>query len=356
MTTTKIPPPRKLTESEDIDSFDDWWFQIECYYSRDENFCEFFNTPELTWQSKSAQYRGLGSAQKARNLNSLLRAIATYTVGPYIKTNITDKATSLAEVKEEFLKFLQIEVNDLTSMAWFEIQRKQTERPLVFYHRLRYHMTKHLVKKNVKIDGTALPNDEKMSPSLERLIVMEWLHRMDTRLIKFVQEKFSTELSGGSNVLVTMVETLSKNIDSYITILNASGAIGAVSLSNPSYNDSPCQEEASIAYQGQGAYRSGPRGGLRGRGGFHQRGFQPRRGFQPSRRGAGRGNPSFRSSCEYCYIQSKTRNVDYNHPIAKCPEMAALHGSVNMLDEEENNFEDEHEFEALAQEFIDQED
>ena len=106
MTTTKIPPPRKLTDSEDIDSFDDWWFQIECYYSRDENFREFFNTPDITWQSKSVRYRGLASEQKAGNLNSLLRAIATYTVGPYIKTNITDKATSLAEVKEEFLKFL----------------------------------------------------------------------------------------------------------------------------------------------------------------------------------------------------------------------------------------------------------
>ena len=110
-------------------------------------------------------------------------------------------------------------------MAWFEIQRKQTERPLVFYHRLRYHMTKHLVKENAIIDGTALPSDENLSPSMERLIVMEWLHRMDNRLIKFVQEKFSTELSAGSSVLITMIETLSRNIDSYITIINASEAL-----------------------------------------------------------------------------------------------------------------------------------
>ena len=46
MTTSKIPPPRKLTESEDIDSFDDWWFQAVCY----ENFKEFFYTPNFTWQ------------------------------------------------------------------------------------------------------------------------------------------------------------------------------------------------------------------------------------------------------------------------------------------------------------------
>ena len=53
-------------------------------------------------------------------------------------------------VKNELLRFMQIEVNDLTALAWFDIQRKQTERPLVIYRRLRYHMTKHLVKENDK--------------------------------------------------------------------------------------------------------------------------------------------------------------------------------------------------------------
>ena len=269
MTTTKIPPPRKLTESEDIDSFDDWWFQVECYYSRDENFREFFHNPDLAWQSKGVQYRGLDSEQKAGNLNCLLRAIATFTVGPYIKTNITDKATSLAGVKNEFLKFLEIEVNDLTAMTWFDIQLKQTERPLVFYHRLRYHMTKHLVKKNVTIDGIAQATDEKLSPSLERLIVMEWLHRLDNRLVKFVQEKFSTELNAGFNILITMVETLSKNIDNYITILDASGAIGAVSPNNPSFIGSPYQDQATVApapaVPSREAYRYGPHGVPHGR-------------------------------------------------------------------------------------------
>ena len=89
----------------------------------------------------------------------LLRAFATYAVGPYIKTNITDKTKSLDDVKNEFLKFLEIEVNDFSVLHWFTIQRKQTGRPLVFYYRLRYHMTKHLVKKNATLEGVALPAD-----------------------------------------------------------------------------------------------------------------------------------------------------------------------------------------------------
>ena len=229
MTTTKIPTPRKLTDNEDIDSFHDWWFQAICYYGRDENFKEFFDTPNFTWQGKSVPNRSLTSALKAANLTCLLRALATHAIGPYIKTNITDKAKSINDVKNEFLKFLEIEVNDFSALHWFTIQRKQTERPLVFFYRLKYHMTKHLVKKNTIVEGVALQADETLSPSFERLIVMEWLHRMDPRLIKFVQEKFSTELSAGSTVLSTMVETLSMNIDSYIAILIASGAIDAVS-------------------------------------------------------------------------------------------------------------------------------
>ena len=108
MTTTKLPPPRKLTESEDIDSF------------------------ELMVPGKSVANLGLATELQATNLTCLLRALATHAVGPYIKTNITDKAKSLDDVKNEFLKFLEIEVNDFMALHWFTIQRKQTERPLVF--------------------------------------------------------------------------------------------------------------------------------------------------------------------------------------------------------------------------------
>ena len=66
-------------------------------------------------------------------------------------------------------------------------------------------MIKHLVKRDAIIEGVALLADETLRPSLERLIVMEQLYRMDLRLIKFVQEKFSTELSAGSTVLATML-------------------------------------------------------------------------------------------------------------------------------------------------------
>ena len=355
MSSTKIPPPRKLTDTEDIDSFDDWWFQVECYYSRDENFREFFSR-DSSWQSKATLNRGLSSAQKALSLNCLLRAIATYSCGPYIKSNITDKATSLAEVKTEFLKFLQIDVNDYTSMSWFDIQRKPTERPLVFYYRLRYHVTKHLVKSNTLVNGQALTTDETISPSLDRFIVLEWLHRLDPRLVGFVKEKFATELTAGSSVLVSMIETLAKNIDSYITTLNGSGSVNAVAHYNPSsyYDSTDQQPEGNVA----AFQRAFPRG----RSNFQNsrrpnfgrsRGFQPRRNYQQQK--AKGPNHEFKSrNCEYCFIQSKTRDIDFRHPITDCPEMSAMHGSVQTLDVDFGD--DENGFESSAQEFLEDED
>ena len=88
MTTTKVQAPRKLTENEDNDSFDDFWFQVIWYYSRDESFKPIFNDPNYIWAASTEEHRGLGDATSAANLNILLRALATY--ASKIKASITD--------------------------------------------------------------------------------------------------------------------------------------------------------------------------------------------------------------------------------------------------------------------------
>ena len=71
MTSTKVPPPRKLTENEDNDSFDDFWFQLICYYSRDEAFKPIFDDLNYSWQATTVQHRGLRDADSATKLNTL---------------------------------------------------------------------------------------------------------------------------------------------------------------------------------------------------------------------------------------------------------------------------------------------
>ena len=224
MSTTKVPPPRKLTENEDLDSFEDFWFQIETYYGRDPNFSQFINDPNLRWEARNVSHRGLRNETEATNLNTFLRALATYALGPYIKKSILENCRSLYDVKREFMKLLEIDLSDSTFMNFYEVKRRLNERPLMFYHRLRYHVERHLLRVGDRVDGAALQENEKMNPTLERLIILEWLRRIDERLVKYVQEKFATELNYGSSALLALVDTLAKNMDTYISGLNRSAS------------------------------------------------------------------------------------------------------------------------------------
>ena len=79
-------------------------------------------------------------------------------------------------------------MTDSTFMNFYNIKRRVNERPLMFYHRLRYHAERHLLQVGDRVGDAPLEEGESFSPTLERVIIMEWLRRTDERLVKFVQE------------------------------------------------------------------------------------------------------------------------------------------------------------------------
>ena len=339
MSTTKIQPPRKLTEEEDLDSFEDWWFQVECYYSRDVKFSEFFDNKKLTWLERSEEHRGLASAEHATNLNTLLRALATYTSGPYVKNELLDDTRSLKDVRRIFLRFLEIEVTDHSLLDYYTITRRPSERPLVFYHRLRYHLLQHHLPEGTVVSPTkTLGSDEVISTTMERFIIMEWLHRLDTRLVKFVQEKFSAELSASSTYLLTMVDSLAKNVDKYITQLdNTTVNFLPGQGMNPSMHGAGDEEGNVLFNRGGYGNKRGFRGGFTG---GRQQQFQRSQFSSPSPR-----QPPFgprQPRCEFCYMQTRgqARSLDYNHDITNCPQLISKFSKVNMTEGQESDQEE----------------
>ena len=154
-------------------------------------------------------------------MNTLLRALATYSSGPYVKKELLDETRSLKDVRQVFLRYLEIEVTDHSLLNYYSLTRRPNERPLVFYHRLRYHILQHHLPSGTVLNSKkTLAADEVISATMERFIIMEWLNRLDNRLINFIQEKFATELSASSTCLLTMVDSLAKNVDKYITQLD----------------------------------------------------------------------------------------------------------------------------------------
>ena len=114
MSVAKLQPPRKLTDEEDLDTFEDWWFQFTSYFAKDAAFKVILDDPNFTWQATTVQNRGCSSTEICSNLTSLLRSMATYAAGPYIKDNILKDTKCISDVKREFMKFLEIELSDLT--------------------------------------------------------------------------------------------------------------------------------------------------------------------------------------------------------------------------------------------------
>ena len=333
MSVAKLQPPRKLTDEEDLDTFEDWWFQFTSYFAKDANFKAILDNPNFAWQATTVANRGCDSAEICNNLTSLLRSMATYAAGPYIKDIIMKDTTCVSDVKREFMKFLEIELSDLTLLDYYQIQRKPSERPLRFYYRLRHHQVQHLLPKGTLLDGTPLAEAEKWTPTMERLNIMEWLRRLDKRLIPFVKEKFSTELSGSSIHLMTLVETLAKNVDHYITWMNQN--------QNYSSTNAVSQPDLSLFPE---THATDPRfADINFQQGFRGRGFG--RGFPRSRpggrgqgfRGRGGDNRSARfADCEYCYVQAKVhgKNVDYRHNVRSCPMLKHMfQPSVNAVAE-----------------------
>ena len=250
-----------------------------------------------------------------------------------------------------FLRFLEIEVTDHSLLNYYTIQRRPNERPLVFYHRLRYQILQHHLPEGTKVsDSKTLEADEAVSMTMERFIIMEWLHRLDSRLIKFVQEKFAAELSSSSTYLINMVDSLAKNVDKYIIQMDNTSSINMLAIQQgqlQSTHGGPEleEEETSVMFS---------RGGSRNRTSQNTRGvnrqqfdkFRPVRqqnsNFRPGNRYTQQS--SSRSKCEYCFMQAKGQGkpVEYNHDISNCPEMFAKFSNINL--DQESDTEDNQEY------------
>ena len=322
MSTTKVQAPRKLTEEETLDTFEDWWFQVECYYSRDPKFADFFDNKNIKWKSRTDVHRGLSKQEDANSLNTLLRALATYTSGPYVKNELLDDTRSLKDVRKVFLRFLEIDVTDHSFLNYYTLSRRPNERPLVFYHRLRYHTLQHHLPEGTKVSNSkTLDADETVSVTMERFIIMEWLHRLDSRLIKFIQEKFASELSSCSTYLINNVDSLAKNVDKYITQMDNTSSINMLATQQgqlqSTHGGPELEEEETSVMFNRGGFRSRASQNTRevNRQQFEK--FRPVRQQNSNFTSGNRYNQqsSNRSKCEYCFMQAKIqrKTFEYNH-------------------------------------------
>lgn len=209
MSIQRAPKQWLLTKTETLTSFESWKSNLLYVLSLDHNFSEFL-TPNFTWQKKNPTdpFRGLSDeatseekkvgktkAQKLVHLELFLGHIANYC--PIIARNtIINKSTSLNTIWQSIRQHFGLQSSGSNLLNLMSIKLESDEKPEDLYQRLMAFIDDNLITSTsgLKHHGELLLNDEEMSPTMENIIVIIWLHLIHPGLPGIVKQKYGSLL------------------------------------------------------------------------------------------------------------------------------------------------------------------
>lgn len=199
-TTVKASKPTRLSEREDLSTFTDWRNNLEFFLHSDKDFSGLLK-PGSAWQKSSTdvEHRGLASAVERQQLERMLGIIASL-APPFLHGDIVEDSVSLIDIYKKIRAYYSFASNESTFIKFHEIRREiidgQPERPQHLYCRIRQFVRDNLLKSDGSLmhDGVKPTSDEKMSPTVDRLIVLRWMELLHPRLPALVARVFSGEL------------------------------------------------------------------------------------------------------------------------------------------------------------------
>lgn len=194
------PKARILTESETATSVDGWINTIQFLIEDTEKFRMYV---EITWipqdedplRGFKSSRDGLTAHQKTYNLTQMLRWISTYAPS-FLAHDIITSSTSLDSVYGIMKDYYGIRPSETKFIDLLKITLEPNERPERLYQRIRTHMQENLLKKGGKIshNGQPVQVDEKLSPTVERWVVLHWMQLIHSRLPQLVARTFAADL------------------------------------------------------------------------------------------------------------------------------------------------------------------
>lgn len=305
--------PWCLGELETFADFSTWKSSISYDLNAVEEFKSFL---EGTWTALSANPLRGQAAAEAPKLDRLLRRVAQYSP-IYLQQEIQKESISLESVFVLIRDYYGFQQDEASFMDFIDIQPLPEERHERFFHRLLAHIYDNLLRtEGLQHDGASIPKDEVLSPSLYRLVVLIWLHRIHPGLPAKVKLSFGYELQ--KMTLKDVRRQISVAIPTLLKEINQSEITSnLISATHQNYSDD-CQANFS---------RSGPGENSRSRSRFGQ----PQRP-QPSRQQQD-------ERCKLCLAMRKPAA----HPIEDCRlltfrEKLRIAASVRRIGVEEDMF------------------
>ena len=204
---TKVSRPKRLDDNDanSVDTYEDWKDNLIFYLAQDSSYACFLKD-NVTWGDALTPNRGfsddattekvpLSAVQKAANLNRFLGIIVQ--CAPQHCRSLITNSVSLNNVWSIIKDYLGLRQSESQFLKLNSIKMEHNERYQHLYHRLRSEHEQCLMKSdgNLLFKGAKVVENEIMSPTHERLVVLRWLELIDPRLPEFLMNEFSTDLS-----------------------------------------------------------------------------------------------------------------------------------------------------------------
>ena len=333
---TKLPYPRQLTKTETLDSLSHWVSCVRNYFRRSPQFQIFFKRT-TAWDCSKQNYgfSTPNAEDEADNLEALLDTISSFLPGPYITNQITKNTVNIQSVWDIIWDHYGVKPSQSSFFDYVKISRSSDERYIDLYDKMIYHTQNHLCKEGtnggVHAGGT-LKKDDELTLSHRNSIALDWLKKIDTRLVSIVKTEYSKDLKSGTP-LAALVRDIAENVDSLLQrYANQPSSVNSVSGDYADTQDSQVYRVFNRPNQQQFRPRNT---NFRGRGQFSAQPSTPRfssRFPMPS------SSNNFR--CESCFNLGRRLSikVDSSHLPQQCPQ----HNSVRsvQLPEETQDQED----------------
>ena len=317
----KCPPPRPLTQQETLDSLNHWKTLFRNYFRRDSIYKPFL-AANFTWDPTQLNH-GLAAVGddtaeiRKENLEDFLYTLAGFLPHSYPTEKIVKDTKSLQQCWNIIYEHYNVQITQETFLDFETLKKDPAENYRQFYEKLLQHSRLHLAGVGAKSEHLTNTSEDSMTISLMNHVTLQWLRKIDPKLVNIIRTEYSTELRRGDQ-LSALVPRIAPNIDSLL----ARHTGESVSRVKYEAHDEDSHDMAGIKAVNQ----------FRGRGG------------RKEYRGRGISNYSRQNDlfCPGCFSISKElkATIDFKHKPAMCPRSVAV-ARYMQADQEETADEDE---------------
>ena len=324
MPAIKIYPPNQLPEKGVTNLlFDVWTQELEVYIQQDERLAVFLPRGTYsTWLPRDQNPDRLAEARGGDNAAQL--AVRRRELGAFLSVvakacniqhynMVTRNSTSLEWIYTKLREDYDIQQKGIHFFNLLDIKYEPSEPAAAFYNRYRNLIMANLGKQGDAIrwlNVEELEEDEKLSPTMEDLILLNVLTLIDPRMPAHIKDHYH-HLIGKSKRLMDFKADILVKIPTYLAEIEAKPTISALHYQ-------PEEHLGALRYQQN--YRARPPF----RGAYYQpRGFRRGTTTHNTRPNQSRSIPLY---CRLCHLTGQPEEVVKSHRLGdlSCPKISPM--------------------------------